>query len=60
MKIILQGILMMETNELPSETFNLGNAETKCLIPYMGRVFISVWGRKRREKSWVFYSIKYI
>lgn len=40
---------MMETNELPSETFNLANVEIKCLIALYG-VFILVWGTREREK----------
>lgn len=32
MKTILQCILVMETNELPSEAFNLGNVEIKSSI----------------------------
>lgn len=47
MKTILQSILIMETNEFPSETFNLGNVEINCLISLYGKGVHFGLGKKR-------------
>lgn len=51
---------MMETNELPSETFNLANVEIKCLIALYGEGLHFGLGNERGRKDEGFYWIKSI
>lgn len=57
----MKTILLMERNELPRETFSLGNAEIKCLILLYGEGDRFGLGKKRGgRKGEGFYSLKYI
>lgn len=57
----MKTILFMERNELPRETFSLGNAEIKCLILLYGEGDRFGLGKKRGgRKGEGFYSLKYI
>lgn len=46
---------MMETNELPSETFSLANVEVKCLIALYGEgVHFGLGNKREGEKMKAF------
>jgi len=55
MKIMLQSILLMDTNKMPSETFSSGNIKIKCLISLYGEgVHFGLGKRRRGEKMKAF------